>query len=197
MELLSSAMQKTDNYTTAQNVLVGDFNFPKSIVTWIAGDDGPVPLMSSKNDAEHKAFECFMEKLQERFLFQQIADPSRQGSYLDLLFSNRPDCIHDMQVTQTGISDHNIIQVSLLLAHKFMHRPGCQQEQTEIGQFNFRKANWELLKQGLSDSDLLGKILMQPSASQGLSVLLDSIVEVCKNIGVPVKTAINQKNKIS
>lgn len=55
--------------------------------------------------------EC-VECLQDVFLEQIVARPTREKATLDLAFCNKPDLIRELKEPQEG-SDHNMIKFSL------------------------------------------------------------------------------------
>ncbi|KAK4826009.1 hypothetical protein QYF61_003782 [Mycteria americana] len=78
-------------------VLVGDFNLPD--VCW------------KYNTAERKQSRRFLECVEDNFLTQLVSEPTRGGSSLDLLFTNREGLVGDVVVGGClGLSDHDMIE---------------------------------------------------------------------------------------
>jgi exonuclease III len=66
-------------------ILLGDFNFPKDTVQWERSADIVVlPLINPKRDETWKSFELLLHTTSSNFLAQQLTEPSRKDSYLDL-----------------------------------------------------------------------------------------------------------------
>ena len=111
--------------------LVGDFNLPN--LDWI----NQVPL--SLETIYWNAYEL----LNNAFLTQVIADPTRNNSILDLLLTVAPDLIDDSYSYQDVMdSDHNCI------SFKIGHSPNDSRPVVKEV-FNYKKATFEELKRSL------------------------------------------------
>ncbi|RMC21758.1 hypothetical protein DUI87_02627 [Hirundo rustica rustica] len=82
-------------------VLVGDFNLPD--ICW------------ELNTAEKQQSRKFLECVEDNFLSQLVSKPTRGGTMLDLLFTNRDGLVGDVEVGgRLGHSDHEIIEFSII-----------------------------------------------------------------------------------
>ncbi|TRZ26643.1 hypothetical protein HGM15179_000414 [Zosterops borbonicus] len=82
-------------------VLVGDFNLPD--ICW------------ELNTAEKRQSRKFLEHMEDNFLLQLVGEPTRGGTMLDLLFTNRDGLVGDVVVGgQLGHSDHGIIEFLII-----------------------------------------------------------------------------------
>ncbi|RMC08902.1 hypothetical protein DUI87_13896 [Hirundo rustica rustica] len=82
-------------------VLVGDFNLPD--IFW------------ELNTAEKQQSRKFLECVEDNFLSQLVSKPTRGGTMLDLLFTNRDGLVGDVEVGgRLGHSDHEIIEFSII-----------------------------------------------------------------------------------
>ncbi|CAJ0932325.1 unnamed protein product [Ranitomeya imitator] len=114
----SLLLKQIDEAATHNEVLVmGDFNYP---------DINRFLLITKKN-----------------YLSQLVQNPTRGAALLDLILSNRPDRITNLQVVgHLGNSDHNIVQF-----HLSFTRGTCQGVTKTL---NFRKAKFDQLRDALN-----------------------------------------------
>ncbi|RMC20255.1 hypothetical protein DUI87_01101 [Hirundo rustica rustica] len=81
-------------------VLVGNFNLPD--ICW------------ELNTADKRQSRRFLECVEGKFLSQLVGEPTRGGTILDLLFTNRDGLMGDVVVgCRLGQSDHEIIEFSI------------------------------------------------------------------------------------
>ena len=85
------------------NILTGDLNF--LIIDWQmeTADDG-----THENQVQANAFPQFA---QEQCLQQYIEEPTRKNNMLDVFLTNNDQLIRQIIITETSMSDHNIIQI--------------------------------------------------------------------------------------
>ena len=107
-------------------VLLGDFNFPD--IDW------DLICPSQPNVLSH----YFCDNIVNFYGFSQLIDePTRRDAILDLVISNRPESIKNIQILDgIGSSDHNV--VSLKLTCK-VTRPYQRPKQI----FDYKNANWD------------------------------------------------------
>jgi len=53
-----------------------------------------------------------MEIIDKYYLVQAIEEPTRKENTLDLVFTNEIDAFTQVEVTETIMSDHNIIEIT-------------------------------------------------------------------------------------
>ncbi|PKU42862.1 hypothetical protein llap_6836 [Limosa lapponica baueri] len=82
-------------------VLVGDFNLMD--ICW------------KYNTAESRQARRFLECMEDNFLTQLVGEPTRGGTSLDLLFTNREGLVGDVVVRGSlGLSDHEMVKFSII-----------------------------------------------------------------------------------
>ena len=85
------------------NIFTGDLNF--LIIDWqMETADGG----THENQVQENAFPQFA---QERCLQQYIEEPTRKYNMLDVFLTNNHQLIRQIIITETSMSDHNIIQI--------------------------------------------------------------------------------------
>ncbi|CAJ0940923.1 unnamed protein product [Ranitomeya imitator] len=126
----SLLLKQIDEAATHNEVLVmGDFNYPD--INW-----------ETETCETHKG-NRFLLITKKNYLSQLVQNPTRGAALLDLILSNRPDRITNLQVVgHLGNSDHNIVQF-----HLSFTRGSCQGVTKTL---NFRKAKFEQLRDALN-----------------------------------------------
>ncbi|CAJ0925451.1 unnamed protein product, partial [Ranitomeya imitator] len=126
----SLLLKQIDEAATHNEVLVmGDFNYPD--INW-----------ETETCETHKG-NRFLLITKKNYLSQLVQNPTRGAALLDLILSNRPDRITNLQVVgHLGNSDHNIVQF-----HLSFTRGTCQGVTKTL---NFRKAKFEQLRDALN-----------------------------------------------
>ena len=109
-------------------VVCGDFNLPH--IDWSTGS-------ATNNDCIHN---YFTKTVKDNYLYQLIDFPTRCDNILDLVFTNLPDKVINVQGFEDILNtDHKLISFELDL--KINKKPKVKREV-----FNFKKANWTGLK---------------------------------------------------
>ncbi|CAJ0968442.1 unnamed protein product [Ranitomeya imitator] len=126
----SLLLKQIDEVATHNEVLVmGDFNYPD--INW-----------ETETCETHKG-NRFLLITKKNYLSQLVQNPTRGAALLDLILSNRPDRITNLQVVgHLGNSDHNIVQF-----HLSFTRGTCQGVTKTL---NFRKAKFDQLRDALN-----------------------------------------------
>ena len=110
-----------------QLLIVGDFNLPN--VDWAT-------LTAS---IDWQMYSLFTKAIKDHFLWQVIDFPARNDNFFNLLLTNIPDKIFNIQGFQDILnSDHQLIEFS-------MDQPHIKRRL-----YNFKKADWNGLKYSLS-----------------------------------------------
>ena len=86
--------------------LFADFNFPN--IDW----DLATVKWASKSMHEKNQAQALLQFMEAQCLAQVIMKPMR-GDILDLLLTNNKDMLHHMEVTNTLMSDHRVVKVTL------------------------------------------------------------------------------------
>ena len=93
-----------------------------------------------------RADEDFLVLVQDFFLTQFVDKPTRGSAVVDLLFSNDPNMVEEVEVREhLGASDHNIVCAKIL----FRVRVQDSRERP----LDFRKVNCEGTRRELGDVD--------------------------------------------
>ena len=111
-------------------LLLGGFNLPN--ITW-----GEVPKC-------HEALSAVLcEVVDDYFLQQMVSEPTRRGNILDLIFTNTPEFLLNINVCEgLGNSDHFSIEFDWKIKLGSL-------KQTPRFVYNFRTADWDGLREDL------------------------------------------------
>ena len=102
-------MSVLDNFIDKHSVnglpdvfISGDFNLP--LFNW---SDGAANLI------DQPMYNVVQDFMDGHFLSQVVSGPTRGDNTLDLVFTNRPEYISDVQLSDEGISDHFLVNCKL------------------------------------------------------------------------------------
>ena len=84
-------------------IFTGDLNFPTIDWQMETADGG-----THENQVEANVFLKFA---QEQCLQQYIEEPTRKNNILDVYLTNNDQLTRQITITETSMSDHNIIQI--------------------------------------------------------------------------------------
>jgi len=128
-------------------LLMGDFNY--SGIDWET-------LQSTSTASE----DCrlFLDCVEDCFLTQHVAVPTRLGAVLDLVFTEEPDMVNGVEnMGRFGSSDHNLLSWEVT---SFTRDVEEQREMLDFAKGDFdgmrtelRTVNWDELLQGDADED--------------------------------------------
>jgi len=111
---------------------VGDFNHPD--INW------------EDHTARHTQSRRFLQSIDDNFLMQVVEEPTRKGSLLDLVLTNKEGLVEDVKAGGSlGCSDHEMVELRIL-------RVGSRAI-SRIKTLDFRRANFGLFR------ELLGGIV--------------------------------------
>ena len=79
-------------------IFTGDLNFP--IIDW---------QMETADGGTHE--NAFFQLAQEQCVQQYIEDPTRKNNILDVCLTNNDQLTRQIIITETSMSNHNIIQI--------------------------------------------------------------------------------------
>ena len=95
-------------------IITGDFNF--RFIEWIRNDMNicsyKMKPMSNGTADEKRQFYDMMETIDKFNLVQTIQEPTRDENTLDLVFTNDISLFTQVEVTNTIMSDHDIIEIT-------------------------------------------------------------------------------------
>ena len=151
-------------------LLLGDFNFPH--MEWPSGH--LLPGMSLREQGQALSLLNFTNTL---FMEQVVPCPTRGKNILDLCFTNNAALIHNIKVTPTILSDHNLIEVSIYGPRKAKDMQQTTKRTGHLSSLNFHKADWkgiekEVLEQNwsahLSAADIDTKLEQFMTSMKGI-----------------------------
>ncbi|KAM6382481.1 uncharacterized protein FN964_001067 [Alca torda] len=112
-------------------VIMGDFNHPN--ICW------------KDNTVGHKKSSKSLECVDDNFLLQMVEEPTRRGTMLDLVLTNKEGLVASVKLKGSlGCSDHEMVELKILWAA----RRAC----SKLTTLDFKRTDFGLLR------DLLGRI---------------------------------------
>ena len=168
-ELLESISRFIDSCegddVTPDIYITGDFNMPS--IEW--------PTLSGTPDPAARQFLSFVEA---HFLTQLVDSPTRGSNTLDLVFSNRPDYIIDTQVSNSYISDHQM--VTCTLGFGLAPKPSPSPNLEDFFAFSFHEADFPAMRDELNgiDWDTLADICDDEDGSEFFQLLNLTVLQV-------------------
>ena len=146
LQSMNDFIEKHNSNSTI--IIMGDFNLP--IIQWSSGE-----LKNVRSTEDRVCAEALLNFMDKNLLLQQVNETTRDDkSTLDLILTNNEDWLHDITVEKTLISDHDIVNVSLVNLFSNVSDDSEQYiPEQPIDELNFNKANWEKIRQDLSIID--------------------------------------------
>ena len=126
-------------------IITGDFNFP--FVKWIRetsnGCRWEYVTGASASRDEKAQFINLILLLDKYNIIQSIEEPTRGNNTLDLIFTNNIDMFIDIGVTESLLSDHNIIEISTSykVNQKVEDVRTNNKGETDLWRLNYRNEN--------------------------------------------------------
>ena len=109
-ETLRLLQQKLDDMTTGNRTpdlyIMGDFNLPT--VDWEFPDHSQCQSL-----VEQQAARDLLDFMNKNFLAQVVLKPTRGRNTIDLVLTNKSQDIIETNVTETQMSDHKLVQLTL------------------------------------------------------------------------------------
>ena len=106
---------------------------------------------------QQKQFEKLIEVIDKHHLVQMIEEPMREENTLDLIFTNNPEIITQLDISKTIMSDHNIIEVTTNLKDcdelTSNNDETTEIDETDLRQLNFHHKNvsWDKIKEMIKE----------------------------------------------
>ena len=135
--------------------LMGDFNFPPHVVSWLKSDQGLFPDVKSGDiDSQKEACRLLVD-LMDKFSLTQIVDkPTREKNILDLFLTDNPFAYSPCKiVSMKPISDHNLVSFNLTISAVEQSDPQSGKDIPEAATFNYFRADVEKVQQALLTTD--------------------------------------------
>ena len=117
-------------------IAVGDFNFPQ--INWSTENVAGAGKSRANKQAAHRLLH-FNKSL---CLLQVVEEPNRGHNILDLVLTNCPKLVHSCTVEKMGLSDHDVIVVTLLLPLVQQEEPRRRDERFSGLNFFSEEINW-------------------------------------------------------
>ena len=189
--------------------LMGDFNFPKSSITWSRGEgEGSdlVPVVAEHREGETAGGK--QDRLQAarlcdlavRHCFVQQVDRATHGTeILDLILTNNHDLVSSVSVDPwPRFTDHSIVTANV----SYHLRPEVHAEETHLldsgkrlKALNFNKAKWVEIQTELNEVDWTEmKEAAKTSPTEALNVFMEELLPLLER-HVPLKAAIKKTRK--
>ena len=175
-----------NNGNTINNLLVmGDFNFSPNIVTWEKSKRGLTADYSEGNTEEKRAFGHLLDLVDDLNLEQVVDKPTRGRNILDLIFTDKPSTLSDITSTVLKpLSDHNLVHGTISTDNITKVNGTKPASRNDIGQFNFKRANSDLIKDILSRKDW--EAILDTTDIESLNAKFhDTLAEVAIEANVP------------
>ena len=168
-------------------IMCGDYNMP--LVDWSS-----CIVHGGTRDMQKQA-EILTEFMSKFCLQQMIVEPTRNKNILDLFLTNNPDLVWNIEVDDTVVSDHRLLQVRTRFSEATVPKSECPELQG-LASLNFyhKKINWEQLNGELLKVNWSLKF-HNKNASEILDIFLELLLEVCSRF-VPKKGERKRKSNI-
>ncbi len=140
---IEEAFAKLDQHTNI--LLLGDFNLPN--VKWPEGH-----LLAGMSLHEQRHTKSLLDLSHKLFMEQVILHPTRGSNIMDLCFTNNIELIHNVKVTPTIFSDHNIVELTMYGPKETADTHPTRSSQT-LSSLNFHKANWKAIQKEILRQD--------------------------------------------
>ena len=155
-------------------ICIGDFNFPN--IDWKQSDvrGGTVSL-------QQQAW-ALMKTMDEYQLEQCIEEPTRGRNILDLYMTNSADHILKIEIDDTSISDHRIVNIVTRISIGSQATQWSRVE-SELSILNFTDKNidWEALTEDISSYEI-ENICQNLNATETYEYILESLSKACQKI---------------
>ena len=137
-------------------ILSGDFNFP--FVKWKRLQNGgctwEYKTKSNATKDQKQQFKDLMSICNEQCMLQVIEEPTRKENTLDLMFTNEPNVVTEVEVNKKWISDHSRVEVSTnyIINDQLNSNKEIDDPNSKLRNLNFRaeeKIDWESIKESI------------------------------------------------
>ena len=186
---------------TPNILLMGDLNFPASVITWHSVDGILIPRVAGHRVGGQHCGGVLVRQQAVRLceiavkfnLSQQVGEPTRERQILDLIWSSNPDLISNVLVDSfTDISDHSVITANTTYSHD------CQATKEEqfllesgrrFKKLDFSKAPWPDIQKRLKKIDWTPiEILAKENVVAAHSKFMDIILPILEGLVPPKVT---------
>lgn len=162
------------------SIICGDFNFPD--IDWHA--DNCLRLDNSSSTG------VFLSLCIKFGLSQLVNYPTRNDNILDLILTNDPNSISNIQVSDPFcLSDHNMVSFDILSLTK-------PKPKSDIYIYNFNNADWPGIIAFLSSVNFFNIFSVATDVNDVFN-LFYNVLDYCISVYVPVKCIRSSKSKLS
>ena len=171
-------------------IVMGDFNFPSTIVEWQPHSEMPGFFSVPKGNSP--SFNLFEDFVSEHGLTQVVGVPTTDKNILDLVLINEEDMISDISVSPIKISDHYMIEIKSKL--KIEAVQGRKKEKVGLSKFCFEDKHWPAINLALERKrcDLISVFEGETDLCKAYNQFLQSLEEICLSLSIPI---LGQKDK--
>jgi len=178
-ESLKSCLEQVHNYTKDQDdyetCFLGDFNLPS--ITWSP---------SSEHASLSESAELLLGFMSEQLSSQYIVIPTRKDNILDLFISNSASLVSHVLASDTGMSDHRLIEIFLSYdpCQPNISTPPAFQDQS-FRSLDFNKADYDKISSLLQETDW-DALIQQSDPEEFPNIVTQKLLEACQT-GCPRK----------
>ena len=170
-------------------LLLGDLNFP--FLKWFEFDNTVIHQMKTGGTRdEQKQANALLELTDSFFINQVITNPTRENNTLDLVFTNNPEMLSNIQVEKASkqLSDHNIITAVINHEMPTVTKPQNNRKNVKLAEFSFwsDKSNWVEINNHLNSVAWNLKLNDETNVASDIDFLYDEIYKACSD-SVPKK----------
>jgi len=186
-------LRKVDAYLTEHKtdttILLGDFNFPSSIVEWQRTEDGIIAFPTNERGSPAKLQFQELQSLTNKYYLQQtVAEKTTHHNILDLIYTDSPNLLHSLSIIPTK-SDHHLVHF-----HTDIYQGTYNQDSETpfenvptFSKYNFDRANKVLLAQKLRESNLVDIVTNAATVPEAKKQLVDQYIVCARLANVPMK----------
>ena len=163
-------------------IFTGDLNFPTIDWQMETADGG-----TYENQVQANAF---LQFAQEQCLQQYIEEPTRKNNILDVFLTNNDQLTRQIIITETSMSDHNIIQIKTNITIVE------EKQNNQIKKSTLRDRDLNFFNEDISwasiDADLLNTswdmLLTDVETDEMYKIIINICQEICKKLVLPKKS---------
>lgn len=187
---LSEAEQYLKQISSTGNVmLLGDFNFP--FLKWKEVEDSVIyNIVSGGTKDEQNQAQALLSLADSFFLSQVITEPTRLENIIDLVFTNNPDLLTNINIQKVSkhLSDHNEIVANLNCAMPEITKEKFAKNTSRLTSLNFwsEKADWISMNSYLSSINWSQRITSETNVTTDINFLIDELSKASENF-IPKK----------
>ncbi|XP_036369725.1 uncharacterized protein LOC118768055 [Octopus sinensis] len=153
------------------NILfLGDFNLPN--VKWPEGH-----ILSGMSLHKQSQAKSVLELSDMLFMEQVILQRTRGSNILDLCFTNNVSLIHNVKVTPTSLSDHNIKELTMCGPRRPADTHPIRRTQA-ISNLNFHRADWKSIRKEIQNQNWHDSLSIQDNDLK-VSHFMSTIQDIC------------------